>query len=187
MAKRLTLGDLNGMEALTKKEQSCIVGGSGCVWDSMAYAWDYYDDGYMSTDDEREKFSDLFQSGWRYQQNGNVLESGDPAVSQSGDLFEYISQFFYTTTEGGWGTSGWDDMISASRNTNQANGYSYSGMAMVVIGDELNQHAVIISGGQKNDGGNTKPYYECYDPATKTKDKVYVDQIRYGTGLSKKH
>jgi hypothetical protein len=181
--KRLTVGQLNNMDLLSLNEQRHIVGGSGCVWECLAWIMDQYD-GKLTSNKERQEYYDSFQSGWASYNNGNVRSDGDPAANQDAQLYDYINQFFDTTTGSGWGTSGWGSMISSSGATNHANGYDNSGMALVVIGSGSDKHALVIYGGaQMDDRGNT--YYECYDPDGQM-SKVYSKDIQYGTGVSKK-
>lgn len=184
--KRLTVGQLNEMETLSMRELSRIVGGSGCVWNCLAHVWDCYDGDNNTTSEEFDEYKEHFKKEWNKYQCGNVLPNGDPAASQSGDLYNFICNFFQTTTGSTWGSSNWSDMISSSGAQNRENGYSYSGMALVMIGDNKNQHALVISGNKQYDKAKGSFYYECYDPDDKM-DRVYVDQIRYGTGLGKKY
>lgn len=181
--KRLTVGQLNNMNHLSLNEQRHIVGGSGCVWDCLAWIMDQYDGKYTSNK-EYQGYYDSLQKGWVSYVNGNVRSDGDPAANQANQLYGYINQIFDTTTGSRWGTSGWNSMISSSGATNQANGYDHSGMALVVIGSGLTKHALVIYGGaQIDDQGNI--YYECYDPDG-IMTKVYSKDILYGTGVSKK-
>lgn len=181
--KRLTVAQLNDLDLLSLDEQRHIVGGSGCVWNCLAWIMDQYDGKFTSKNEYREYFNS-FQSGWRTYNNGNVRSDGDPAASQSDQLYGYINQFFDTTTGSGWGVSGWGSMISSSGATNHANGYDYSGLALVVIGSGTTQHALVIYGGaQVDENGNI--YYDCYDPDG-VMTKVYGKEIKYGTGVSKK-
>lgn len=181
--KRLTVGQLNNMDLLSVNEQRHIVGGSGCVWDCLAWIMDQYD-GKYTTQKEYQKYYDTFKEGWVSYNNGNVRSDGDPAANQADQLYGYINQFFDTTTGSGWGTSGWYSMISSSGATNQANGYDYSGLAFVVTGSGSTKHAVVIYGGaQFDESGNT--YYECYDPSN-SMERIYSKDIQYGTGISKK-
>lgn len=179
--KRLTVGQLDEMEKLSINAQRHIVGGSGCVWNCLAYVWDAYD-GTPTSKKEYEEYMKVFKDKWREYQGSHVLPNGDPAASQSGDLFDFISCFFNTTTGSGWGTSNWGSMISSSGAINHESGYSYSGMAFVVIGDDTNQHALVINGDKKLDNITQKYYYECYDPDHEI-ETIYADKIRYGTGL----
>lgn len=181
--KRLSVGQLNNMNLLSLDEQRQIVGGSGCVWDCLAWIMDQYDGKYTS-DKERQGYYDSFANGWGSYNNGNVRPDGDPAANQADQLYNYINQFFDTTTGSGWGTSGWGSMISSSGATNKANGFDHSGMALVVIGSGLSQHALVIYGGIEYDQNGA--YYSCYDPDN-VMTKVYTKDIQYGTGVSKKN
>ena len=181
--KRLTVGQLNNMEHLSLNEQRHIVGGSGCVWDCLAWIMDQYDGKYTSNK-EYKAYYDSFQSGWGSYNDGNIRSDGDPAANQADQLYNYIKQYFDTTTGSGWGTSGWGSIISSSGSMNQDNGFDHSGMALVVIGSGSTQHALVIYGGAQIDSqGNT--YYECHDP-DEIMTEVYSKDIMYGTGVSKK-
>lgn len=181
--KRLTVGQLTNMELLSLNEQRHIMGGSGCVWDCLAWIMDQYDGKFTSQKEYREYY-DSFQRGWESYNNGHVCSGGDPAATQADQLYGYINQFFDTTTGSGWGVSGWGAMISSSSATNHANGYNYSGMALVVVGSGLTKHALVIYGGAQIDNqGNF--YYDCHDP-DEVMTRVYCKDILYGTGVSKK-
>lgn len=184
--KRLTVGQLSEMELLSLREQSRIVGGSGCVWKCLAHVWDCYDGNDQTSNKEYNGYVNDFRDKWNQFQEGNVLPNGDPAASQSEDLYNFVSAFFNTTTGSGWGTSEWGNMITSSGAINRENGCSNSGMALVMIGDEKNQHALVINGNQQYDPTTGKSYYNCYDPDEKM-TRVYTDDIRYGTGLGKKY
>lgn len=180
--KRLTVGQLNDMDLLSLNEKRHIVGGSGCVWDCLAWIMDQYD-GKCTSNKEYQEYYDSFQKGWVSYNNGNVRSDGDPAANQTDQLYGYINQFF-DTTGSGWEASGWGSMISSSGATNQSNGCDYSGMALAIIGSGSTQHALVIYGGaQMDEQGNI--YYECHDP-DEVMTKVYSKDIQYGTGVSKK-
>ena len=169
--KRLAVEQLNDLERLSMKELSNFVGGSGCIWDALGYAYTFCDGAIGNEGDPKNNsvFSSQFLNAWK-RFGGSVHENGDPYASQAGLLFDFIAQNFGTTGSS-WGSSNWQGMINGSS----------CGMALVMIGDSMNQHAHIISGDVRYDG-NGRAYY--WDP--NEEEKVYVDQILYGTGLSEK-
>ena len=186
--KRIAVGQLSDLERISKEELRTIVGGSMCVWDCLAYIKDCYDGDPFTSNKKVYGYADNFKSSWRSYMTDHghkVRDDGDPAANQSEDLYDFISQEFHTTTGDSWGMSDWRNMIGCSGAHNKANGCTWSGMALVIIGDETNQHALVISGSAHEDQYG-RQYYDCYDPDQRM-SRVYVSDIRYGTGIGIKN
>lgn len=184
--KRLAVGQLNEFERINFREQMNYVGGSGCVWKCLGYVMTYYDD--LKKNENSSEWVNIyatqFKNAWkRFQDDigGSILSSEDPAATQSDDLYHFLSIAFNTTTGATWGSSDWSGMLGASGAQNQLQGYNGSDYAIVMIGDALYQHALVIYGEAIQEGGLY--YYKCYDPDG-VKKRVYTNEILYGTGLS---
>ncbi len=173
---RLTVGQLNDLERLSMKELNNFVGGSACFWNSMGYVFTFTDDDPDNDGDAdaAKAAGDAYRDLWG-SLGGPVNENGDPSPQHKDELFKFLHGAF-NTTGSSWETSGWDNMIKGSN----------LGMALVMIGDENNQHAHIISGSVHYEhlpNCNSRAYYV---DESQNKTRVYVDEIRYGTGLNKK-
>lgn len=178
--KRLAVGQLNDLERLSMRELSNFVGGSGCLWDALGYAYTFCDDleGEFANEGDPKataNYANGFKKLWE-RRGGLLNENGDPSPEQKDLLFDVISEEFGTTGST-WGSSGWYNMINGSS----------CGMALVMVGDDMNQHACIISGTPHSEslpGGGERLYYMAENNPN---EKIYVDTIQYGTGLSKKN
>lgn len=175
---RLAVGQLNDLERLSMKELNNFVGGSGCFWDCLGYVYTFCDE-YDDNDGNKDSAMAVgaaYRNIWG-SRGGYLNEDGDPSPKQKDQLFKFINcTGVFTTTGSSWQTSGWDNMIKGSN----------LGMALVMIGDENNQHAHIISGSVHYEhlpNNNSRAYYV---DESQNKTRVYVDEIRYGTGLNKK-
>lgn len=176
--ERLAVGQLNGLERLSMEELSNFVGGSGCFWNCLGYVYtfcDKYDDNDGNKDSAMAAgaaYRDIWGS-----RGGYLNEDGDPSPKQKDKLFKFINcTGVFTTTGSSWQTSGFDNITNGSD----------LGMALVMIGDDENQHAHIIQGRvqyEQTSNNNSRGFY--YDKS-QNNTKVYVDEIKYGTGLKKK-
>lgn len=174
--ERLAAGQLNDLERLSMEELCNFVGGSGCVWDALGYAYSFCDGIYGNEGKQRyvDRCANDFAALWG-SIGGPVNANGDPDPHHKEQLFKFVSAAFKTSGSC-WETSGWNSMINGSD----------CGMALVFTGDDKNQHASIISGERQEESDPRNPGGKKYYYLDQNGNKVYEEDIKYGTGLSEK-
>lgn len=171
---RLFIGSITESDPKNKKEEG---GTTGCCWDVMAEA---YRRMYASEYAQSEyKNSPYFTPSYYQTQWGNYMGSeahGDPDVSQSQYLYDFMKTYYFSTTTG----SSWGSDLDKQLNDSGASNWANERLAFAVMsGGGNNQHAVLVTGKEKEQ-------YKYWDPATKAEHYASKGNFLYSTGISRR-
>lgn len=192
--KRLRVNQLTTLQELSVEEMMQLFGGTNCCWNVMAeayrrmYASEYANEKYRNN---RCFTASYYQEKWAEYMGDETDESGDPKIGdsskgqidQSQDLYNFMKEYFFnTTTESGFESNGYSNMLT----TSGAHNWGGEQLAFGIIdsGNGIDKHAVLMIGMSTDVDGTV--LYTYWEPDSGNEYTASKGVFLCGTGLYRK-